>query len=135
MGALAEFLFPAPARRSVGSIIGWWERRRFAYNVVVGAAGAVSLGLTSLIAILPGGPGLPPSFPWIGVVMFGAMANVCYTFGPATEILIEKMWGRGLLPTGPTLFRMGLTFSVGLALFPTLLMVFVLVARIAFSIF
>jgi hypothetical protein len=45
------------------------------------------------------------------------------------------MWGRGLLPTGPALFRMGLTFSVGLALFPALLMMFVWVARIAFSIF
>jgi hypothetical protein len=135
MGALAEFLFPAPARRSVGSIIGWWERRRFAYNVVVGAAGVVSLGLSSLFAMLPGGPGLPQSFPWIGVAIFGVMANVCYTFGPTTEILIEKMWGRGLLPTGPALFRMGLTFSVGLALFPALLMTFVWVARIVFSIF
>jgi hypothetical protein len=135
MGALAEFLFPAPARRTVGSIIGWWERRRFAYNVVVGAAGVASLGMSGLFAMLPGGPGLPPSFPWIGVAIFGAMANVCYTFGPTTEILIEKMWGRGLLPTGPALFRMGLTFSVGLALFPALLMMFVWVARIAFSIF
>jgi hypothetical protein len=79
MGALAEFLFPAPARRGVGSIIGWWEGRRPAYNVVVGAAGVVSLGLSSLFAMLPGGPGLPPSFPWIGVVIFGALANVCYT--------------------------------------------------------
>jgi hypothetical protein len=36
--------------------------------------------------------------------------------------LIDKVWGRTVLPAGPSLYRMGLTFSVGLALFPTLIM-------------
>ena len=31
------------------------------------------------------------------------------------------MWKGEVLPTGPALYRMGLTFSVGLALFPTLI--------------
>lgn len=32
-----------------------------------------------------------------------------------------------MLPVGPSLYRMGLTFSVGLALFPTLIMMIALV--------
>jgi hypothetical protein len=60
-------------------------------------------------------------------VVFGVMANLCYLLGPATEIVIQALWGRQVLPTGPALFRIGLTFSVGLALFPALLAVIALV--------
>ena len=50
-----------------------------------------------------------------------------YCLGPTIEILIEKFWGRTVLPAGPSLYRMGLTFSVGLAFFPTLIMMISLV--------
>jgi hypothetical protein len=63
------------------------------------------------------------------------MANMCYLFGPAVEILVEKLWGRQVLPTGPALYRAGLTFSVGLALFPALLTMFFWIARIVFAVF
>ncbi len=133
MSALTEFLYPAPARRRAGSIIGWWERRRLAYNAAVGAAGLFTLGYGSLVAMLPPGGGL--EFPPLIVpVAFGAMANLCYLLGPAVEILIEKLWGGRVLPTGPALYRMGLTFSVGLALFPALLITIAWVARIVFTI-
>jgi hypothetical protein len=36
--------------------------------------------------------------------------------GPTHEIQIDEVWGRTVLPAGPSLYRMGLTFSVGLAL-------------------
>jgi hypothetical protein len=55
-------------------------------------------------------------------VLFALGANVMYLLGPTIEILIDKVWGRTVLPAGPSLYRMGLTFSVGLALFPTLIM-------------
>ena len=58
---------------------------------------------------------------WPPIVIFGVAANACYLFGPITEILISKMWGNQLLATGPVLYRIGLTFSVGLALLPTLI--------------
>ena len=134
MSALTEFLYPAPARRTARSIIGWWEKRRLVYNIAVGSAGLFTLGYGSLITMLPpgGGLGLPPlAIP----IVFGVMANLCYFFGPAAEILIEKLSGGSVLPTGPGLFRMGLTFSVGLALFPALIITLVWVARIVFSIF
>lgn len=130
MGQLTEFLFPAPARRSTGAILAWWEKRRLAYNLAVGAAGLVSLGWMLTLSILPGGHGFMREFPWIGVAVFGGMANVCYLLGPTAEILIHKLWGRAVLPTGPALFRMGLTFSVGLALFPSLLLTIAWVIRL-----
>jgi hypothetical protein len=133
MRALTEFLFPAPARRTTGAVIGWWERRRLAYNLWVGGAGLISLGTTYLVAALPpGGVVLP--FPWLPIVIFGGMANVCYLLGPTVELLIDRLWGRAVLPTGPALFRMGLTFSVGLALFPALIMTIGWVIRIVLGI-
>jgi len=135
MSALTEFLFPAPARRSVGGIIRWWESRRLAYNVMVGGAGLVSLGVVNVIALLP--PRLPfhPLVPWQGIVAFGVLANVCYLLGPLVEVTVDRLWGRQILPVGPALFRMGLTFSVGLALLPILLMVISWVVRAVIAVF
>ncbi len=137
MSALTEFLFPAPARRTMGSIVGWWESRRLKYNALVGGAGVVSLGIVTVVGHLPPNPlpgvGLLP--PWQGIVMFGALANVCYSLGPAVEVVVDKLWGRQVLPVGPSLFRMGLTFSVGLALLPALLFLFQWVLRIVLAVF
>jgi hypothetical protein len=128
MHSLTEFLFPEPAPRTVRGIVGWWEKRRLFYNVAVGSAGLVTMiPATAIVSILEGRLVLEP---WIGALIFGVMANVCYCFGPLVEILIAKMWGRTVLPTGPALYRMGLTFSVGLALLPMLLVFFAALIRI-----
>lgn len=126
LSTLAEFLFPAPAPRTTGAILAWWERRRVAYNLMVGAAGSVSLvSFWVVTAVLGEGPQVLGSL--LFAAAFGGMANVCYLLGPATELLLERVWGRRVLPAGPTLYRMGLTFSVGLALLPTLVLTIVLV--------
>lgn len=126
MHTLTEFLFPAPARRTTTAIIGWWEKRRLAYNLAVGAAGSLSFVAMSVMdSVLQGRPTL---IPWQLAMLFGLGANVMYLLGPAIEILTYRIWGRTVLPVGPSLYRMGLTFSVGLALFPTLLMMMLLVA-------
>lgn len=131
-GSLVDFLYPTPARRRVGSILGWWEKRRLPYNLIVGTAGALATGTFLLFAWLP-----PLSFGGvitaeilIPITIFGVMANVCYTLGSVLEILALKIWGRDVLPIGPALFRMGLTFSVGLALLPALLSVIIWLARV-----
>ena len=134
MNTLAEFLFAAPARRTTPAIISWWERRRPAYNLWVGAAGLVSLVSVGTATALMGGAvhireGL------LAAAIFGGMANICYFFGPATELLLEKVWGRRALPAGPMLFRMGLTFSVGLALLPTLITMFLMTLRVVLAVF
>lgn len=135
MSAITEFLFPAPARRSATAIVGWWERRRLPYNLAVGAAGVVSLAAGWIFSALPPNGVVLTFLPWQPIVLFGVMANVCYLLGPAAEIVIDKIWGREVLPTGPALYRMGLTFSVGLALFPALVMVIFWVARIVMAVF
>jgi hypothetical protein len=124
--SLGEFLFPAPAERSPGAIIRWWEKRRLAYNLAVGAAGSVSYVALSVVNSIIRGE--PQVVPWQFVVLFAVGANVMYLLGPAVESLILKIWGRSVLPAGPSLYRMGLTFSVGLALFPTLISLIALVA-------
>lgn len=76
-----------------------------------------------LLSVLPpGGPGLPGPGIVVPTVIFGVLANVFYTAGPVVEMLAHKLFGRQLLPVGPALYRIGLTFSVGLALFPLLIM-------------
>jgi hypothetical protein len=122
MTALTEFLFPAPAPRNAVEILKWWERRRLPYNLAVGAAGTVSVAVLAAVQLLPPFSSAP-LIPIGGVVVFGLMANLCYLLGPAVELAIGLIWGRSVLPTGPALYRMGLTFSVGLALFPGLLAV------------
>ena len=129
MTALGEFLFPAPAPRRAGAIIRWWEKRRLAYNLMVGAAGLVSAAAVSVWSPLVG-EGSVLGFIWIPAVIFGGLANVCYTLGSLIEILVQKLWGSSVLPIGPAMYRMGLTFSVGLALFPTLLITLFVVVRV-----
>ena len=139
MSAITEFLFPAPARRTSGAILGWWESRRLKYNLIVGGAGVFSLAVVRLVSALPPGthqlPGPFLSLVWRPVLVFALMANVCYLLGPTVEVMAEKLWGRRVLPVGPSLFRMGLTFSVGLALLPTLLVIFGWVFRMVSAIF
>jgi len=123
MNALTEFLFPAPAPRTTWQIVRWWESRRLAYNAIVGGAGLVTLAVARLVTWLPPDPIFQPVFDWRPIVAYGVLANLCYLMGPAIEAAIHKLWGREVLPTGPALFRMGLTFSVGLTLLPILLVV------------
>ena len=117
MTQLTEFLFPAPAERHAAAIWSWWEKRRLPYNLWVGSAGLFTLAASYLLSVLP-----PVGLLWRPVVLFGVLANVFYTSGALVEVVTQKLWGRQLLPVGPALYRMGLTFSVGLALFPLLIM-------------
>ena len=84
---------------------------------VVGGAGLVSLGVMRVFTWVIS----EQMVPWQAVVVFGVAANVCYLLGPTVELVVDRLWGRKLLPIGPALYRMGLTFSVGLALLPALI--------------
>ena len=131
MTDLVEFLFPAPAERSAGGIFKWWESRRLVYNVMVGGAGVVTLGVARVFTWVIS----EPFVPWQPIVAFGILANLCYLFGPAAEIAAHKIWGRKLLPIGPALYRMGLTFSVGLALLPALIFTIMSVVVMVMKVF
>jgi hypothetical protein len=107
---LVRLLYPAPAERRPGAIIGWWEKRRLPYNLIVGTSGLMTLCLNTLVHGLPNGPDGTLAV----VVAFGVMANVAYTLGSVVEVAVHRLWGNKLLPMGPFLFRQGVLFSVGL---------------------
>jgi len=111
--ALARFLYPKPARRTIGGIFKWWEKRRLAFTAMISAGGAVSLGSHGLLTWLEGGAiEFPPALGVLGMLL---LANACYTLGPLTEATLHRIWGRDVLPVGPHLFRAGLALSVGIS--------------------
>lgn len=117
MTALTRLLFPLPAlRRSPATLFTWWEARRPAYNAIVGSAGLITLATTQAISLLP--PHMPLHVPWQIVALYGLSANAFYSFGFACEATLQRLWGDDIAPVGPTLFRYGLVFSVGLTLLP-----------------
>lgn len=120
MTRLADFLFPAPARRTTAGIVSWWEGRRLAYNAFVATAGVFTLATVSLVTALPPFSEASP-VPLVAVAVYGIMANVMYTLGWVLEVAAEKLFRGDLLPVGPALYRMGLTFALGLTLLPAVL--------------
>ena len=120
MSQLERFLYPAPdIRRTPTSLVRWWERRRLRYNLVVGATGVLTLMVVQLFSTLP--PGLPaiPLLP--GVLIYGCLANLCYSAGWISELGMRMLWRDQAPPAGPVLWRQGLLFSVGLTLMPAVL--------------
>src|SRR3954463_9886597 len=128
---ISEVLFPLPAlRRTPIGILTWWESRRLIYNVIVGTSGIVKLGILAAISLIP--PGLPRLMPPIpAILVYGVLANICFTFGPFVEIGLQRLWQDRVLPVGPALFRQGLSFSVGLTLLPIIIASGMWVARLA----
>jgi hypothetical protein len=117
MAALAQLLFPVPdVRRSPTTLLMWWERRRPTYNLIVGITGLITLSVLTVLSWLPPHTSFHP--PLIAVILYGICANVCYSLGFCIEALLQRLWGEEVAPVGPTLFRHGLVFSIGLTLLP-----------------
>jgi hypothetical protein len=126
---VGDVLFPpADYRRTTISLLNWWESRRGTYNVIVGAAGVVTLAVIRVISWMP--PAVHFSLDWRPVAAYGLLANVCYTFGFAIEATAQRIWRERCPAFGPALFRQGLAFSVGLTLLPTIVMSIGWVARV-----
>jgi hypothetical protein len=131
---LGDLLFPpADYRRTTLSLLNWWEARRGTYNLIVGATGLLTLLVIRIIAWMP--PGLPMPTTWRPIVVYGVLANICYTFGWGIEVVLQRLWGDRAPAIGPALFRQGLAFSVGLTLLPILLASIAWVFRVATLIF
>jgi hypothetical protein len=111
------FFTPLYYPRSSWSILGWWESRRPLFNVCVGGTGLLSLGMVALIARLPPHSGGFP-VPWGVVLAYGVLANLCYTLGPISDLVLRRVLGPRAPAVGPVLFRYGFVFSLGLTLLP-----------------
>src|SRR5262245_20876311 len=113
-----------------GAVVLWWEARRVPYNAIVGVTGLLSSAVMVAVAFtcesLGGAPiGLPdpPAFAIVGVLLFGVLANVCYTGGWITELVVAKVWAIDTSRFGPIAFTLGTVFSVLLTLAPAVLVV------------
>jgi hypothetical protein len=102
----------------------------------VGSAGVVTLAVVNVLAALPPHAS---TLPWQANVflpmIYGAMANICYTMGWVTELGMRRWLGDEIEPVGSALFRYGFAFSIGLTLFPAGLAFLVWLARLASVLF
>jgi hypothetical protein len=76
--------------------------------------------------------GLPgsPLFGLIAVIGYAMGANVCFTGGWITEILVKKLWGEKAGAFGTISFSLGLLFSMLLTLMPVAFFLIVLAIRL-----
>jgi hypothetical protein len=122
---------------SLSETLKWWELRRIPYNVFVGLTGLFTCAvLVSVAAVAseksdePLGLPDPPIFAVFGVVLYGIMANVCYTGGWIAEWLVRKIWKERAGAFGEMAFCLGLVFSILLTLFPAVLFTGLLIIRL-----
>lgn len=112
------------------TVILWWEARRVPYNLIVGVVGLITSAVMVTVAFVcesrggaPIGLPDPPAFALIGVLLYGILANVCYTGGWITELLVAKLWSVDTARFGPIAFILGTGFSVLVTLVPAGLVV------------
>src|SRR5579864_2628108 len=80
-------------------VVFWWEARRIPYNAIVGLAGLVAgllilanAFLTERVTGVPIGLPNPPLFGIIAVIIYGLIANICFTCGWIAELISRKVW-------------------------------------------
>ena len=117
MSALTRFFFAPAARPAPWGVLAWWEARRPAYNLVVGAAGLLALVAAYGFGALPPHPAVV-RVPWQIVLVYALMANLAYSAGPLADLWARRVGGERWAVVGPTLFRYGFVFAVGLTLMP-----------------
>jgi len=115
---------PAKDPSSFPNIVKWWELRRIAFNVLVGAVGIVSFIVnlwlwTTYIQKPNEDDGFGPVVP---AIVFGILANFFYTSGWIVEGLALAIRKRGSPEIGPRLFKLGLGSSLVLASLPGLIL-------------
>ena len=127
--AIEKYFFtPLYYPRSAWSVVAWWEKRRPLFNAAVGAAGLATLGTLALTE------GHPPPFEAVGMVLvYGVLANICYTLGSVVDLSLRRLLGDRAPAVGPVLFRYGFVFSVGLTMLPIPLILISKVLQLLFS--
>ena len=113
-----------------GAVVLWWEARRVPYNAIVGVTGLISSAVMVAVAFTcesrggaPIGLPDPPAFAIVAVLLYGVLANLCYTGGWITEVVVAKVWAVDTSRFGPIAFTLGTVFSVLLTLAPAALII------------
>lgn len=106
---------------STGQVIRWWERRRLVYNVVlllVGVAAVAGMEWLMTKVIPLGEDAVEPMILVLSVMVYGLMANFCYTLGWILELRSRKSNPVSARQRGEWMFRAGLLFSCVLTSLP-----------------
>ena len=110
--------------------IQWWELRRIAYNIIIGGVGVFTVLLFLLSAYIgetyynvPIGLPDPPIFMILGIIIFGTMANVCYTFGWIGELIIKSIQPKWSNLYASKILFWGVLFSIFVTLSPLIILV------------
>lgn len=118
-------------------VVAWWELRRAPYNLIVGATGvavcALLLACGTVCERVLGDPiGIPdpPLFAVIGVLLYGLVANICYSGGWILELIVIAVWREVGTKFGEVAFTLGLLFSVLLTTLPALIVLPVAAVRL-----
>ncbi len=106
-------------------VIGWWEARRLIFNIVVGACGIATCLTVLFMGVIgesvfgiPAGLPDPPIFALIAIVLYGIMANICYSGGWIVELLVRKAWPQESELFATLAFALGLVFAAFLTILP-----------------
>ena len=110
---------------SAREAIGWWEARRIPFNLIVGSTGIISCIAVSIVGLgsyflfdsdfgLPGSPGLA----LFGILIYGILANLCFTGGWLAELIVRKIWPNEADRFSTLSLSLGLIFSILLTLAP-----------------
>ncbi len=101
-------------------VIGWWEARRLPYNLIVGGTGILTCTTIVLIIMITNSnwAEFMPETPMIPIVLYGIMANICFTGGWMSELLVRQIWEEQGQFFGPIAFTLGVFFSMALTLLP-----------------
>jgi len=100
----------------------WWEIRRIPFNLLVLAVGFVTFLIVAFAGSRIVGPDADFGNPFLGVILYAIVANLCYTLGWITELLWA--WGNTAQTEAirPKVFRAGLIFSAVLTLLPAIVL-------------
>ena len=98
-------------------IVAWWELRRPVYNAIMGAVGIGSVAVVLAVAYTCENGGGTLGLPLVYVMM----ANVCYTGGWVTELLVARVWRVDTRRFGPIALVVGTVFSVLVTLAPAVI--------------
>ncbi|MBF0197934.1 MAG: hypothetical protein HQL32_09495 [Planctomycetes bacterium] len=128
---LFETVHELPESESVFKIIGWWESYRIRYNVIVGVSGFANF-IFSMSVLLLGNiifegslqlPDPPLAVP-LGIIVFGIMANICYTSGWIISAICIKTFKYSAFSC-KSIFVFGSLFSIFITFIPSLLTILV----------
>jgi hypothetical protein len=106
---------------SVGQVIFWWEIRRILFNLALLVIGVTSIAGMEFIMdkVIPAGEdAIEPIALILGVLFYGVMANVCYTFGWVVELLMRKKDPLKARQQGQRFFKLGFAGSCLLTTLP-----------------